>query len=668
MQMSLERIGNYEVLGELGRGGMGVVYRGVDSFIKRPVAIKTIYLSEIQEDHERQFLKERLYREAQSAGILSHPNIVTIYQIGEQDDLTYIVMEFVEGKNLAQVLRSPDKPSVELLLSIFEQTAAGLDHAHAQGVVHRDVKPANIIVRSDGVAKITDFGVAKITSQTVTRTGMTLGTPHYMAPEQIQGKPIDGRADQYALGVVIYEIFTGHKPFKADTITSLIFKIVTDAVEPRRDNPNLSDAVSDVLKRALAKESSDRYPSCQALVQAFRDSIGMPSSQSLRFAGGAAPSTGINIASGTISATNPVSTSTSQAGVTGNAPPFAATQSAGAAMPTPTPTPTPTPGAPTSNSAITRPPAPAMPPIPPARVPPPAPMAPSSSDSQPVRNIAQPERAGRDGSSWRFPLIAAVSLLAVAVIFGLVWVMLSGNGTAPSEGTKQTAGSGTASEQNVGERPADATGAAASSTIVAPAPPPALAANAVSETKPHTHSGSGGATSALVAKPAVSRPATSTAHPTIAGSSAPPVAVKPSGTGSNPPAGSTPETSSPGSAPAKAAEVPEPARPEPRAQPVFTSPKPIVRVPAIYPAAARRDGISGTVLLQAVVNEAGQPTAVNVMRGIRADLDQAAKDALVKWRFQPGTSDGKPVESRVNVEISFSLVQDQRKPISLKNP
>jgi protein TonB len=146
------------------------------------------------------------------------------------------------------------------------------------------------------------------------------------------------------------------------------------------------------------------------------------------------------------------------------------------------------------------------------------------------------------------------------------------------------------------------------------------------------------------------------------------VAVKPSGTGSNPPAGSTPETSSPDSAPAKALEVPEPARPEPRAQPVFSSPKPIVRVPAIYPAAARRDGISGTVLLQAVVNDAGQPTAVNVMRGIRADLDQAAKDALAKWRFQPGTSDGKPVESRVNVEISFSLVQDQRKPISLNNP
>ena len=336
--MSLERIGNYEILGELGRGGMGVVYRGVDSFIKRPVAIKTIYLNEIQEDHERQFLKERLYREAQSAGILSHPNIVTIYQIGELDDLTYIVMEFVEGRNLAQMLRSPDKPSVELLLSIFDQTAAGLDHAHAQGVVHRDIKPANIIVRSDGVAKITDFGVAKITSQTVTRTGMTLGTPHYMAPEQIQGKAVDGRADQYALGVVIYEIFTGHKPFKADTITALIFKIVTDGVDPKRDNPNLSDGVSNVLKKALAKEVSERYPSCQAMVQAFRAAVGLPSPASIGLAPGTPAPTGTSMASGTVPVSTPSGASQTVPGGASAMPPVPTPSAAVPAVHTPTAT------------------------------------------------------------------------------------------------------------------------------------------------------------------------------------------------------------------------------------------------------------------------------------------------------------------------------------------
>lgn len=138
--------------------------------------------------------------------------------------------------------------------------------------------------------------------------------------------------------------------------------------------------------------------------------------------------------------------------------------------------------------------------------------------------------------------------------------------------------------------------------------------------------------------------------------------------GNKPVQGGTPAANSPAPTPVQAPIIPEPVRPEPPVQTVYTPPRPIVRVPAIYPAAARKDGVSGSVLLQAVVNEAGQPTAVTVMRGIRADLDQAAKDALVKWRFQPGTSDGKPVESRINVEISFNLVQDQRKPISLKNP
>ncbi|MDZ7637383.1 MAG: protein kinase [Bryobacterales bacterium] len=436
--MALERIGNYEVLGELGRGGMGVVYRGVDSFIKRPVAIKTIYLSEIQEDHERQFLRDRLYREAQSAGILSHPNIVTIYQIGEQDDITYIVMEFVEGKNLAQVLRSPDKPSVELLLSVFEQTAAGLDHAHAQGVVHRDIKPANIIVRSDGVAKITDFGVAKITSQTVTRTGMTLGTPHFMAPEQIQGKPVDGRADQYALGVVIYEIFTGRKPFTADSMTTLIFKIVTDAVDPKRDNPNLSDAAAEVLKRALAKEAADRFPSCQALVEAFRNAIGLPSAAALGLAGGMATPTGIRIGPATGSAATPASGSQPMPGRSGMAPALPVSQSVSQGVATGFQTPTPTS-------------APGMPPIPTA---PPAPVSPPAA---PPRTVAQPAWPSapaaaieRKGNSWLFPAIAGAGLLMVLGIFFIVWLIRGGEAApenkqtppqlASTQGTEPVAG------------------------------------------------------------------------------------------------------------------------------------------------------------------------------------------------------------------------------------
>lgn len=692
--MSLERIGNYEILGELGRGGMGVVYRGVDSFIKRPVAIKTIYLNEIQEDHERQFLKERLYREAQSAGILSHPNIVTIYQIGELDDLTYIVMEFVEGRNLAQMLRSPDKPSVELLLSIFDQTAAGLDHAHAQGVVHRDIKPANIIVRSDGVAKITDFGVAKITSQTVTRTGMTLGTPHYMAPEQIQGKAVDGRADQYALGVVIYEIFTGHKPFKADTITALIFKIVTDGVDPKRDNPNLSDGVSNVLKKALAKEVSERYPSCQAMVQAFRAAVGLPSPASIGLAAGTPAPTGMSMASGTVPVSTPSGASQTVPGGASAMPPVPTPSSAVPAVHPPTANA----GAPPISAAIPptattptsvppRPPAPTMPPMPTGPVPPPAPGSQPWAESQPVRAAATGSNATPDEKPWRFPAIVLAGLLVVAVIFGLVWMLRDHGETSGTDTTEQTAGTQMANGPGAERDPAAGTGGSTLSSESAAQPGasdavtpvkesaatsvPAAATNVATSTKPAVQTavqptGRGNLPDSN-GKHNPSKATESTSH-SAAGS-----AVRP-GTKTSPTYGrrtaseTKPTNVSPPPPPVQPTVIQEPVRQQPTAQAVYTPPRPIVRVPAIYPADARRDGISGSVLLQAVVNEAGQPTAVTVMRGIRADLDQAAKDALAKWRFQPGTSDGKPVESRINVEISFNLVQDKRKPISLKNP
>ncbi|MCC6265628.1 MAG: TonB family protein [Bryobacterales bacterium] len=668
--MSLERIGNYEILGELGRGGMGVVYRGVDSFIKRPVAIKTIYLSEIQEDHERQFLKERLYREAQSAGILSHPNIVTIYQIGEQDDITYIAMEFVDGKNLAQLLRSPDKPSVERLLSIFEQTAAGLDHAHAQGVVHRDIKPANIIVRGDGVAKITDFGVAKITSQTVTRTGMTLGTPHYMAPEQIQGKPVDGRADQYSLGVVIYEVFTGHKPFKADTMTSLIFKIVTDAVDPKRDNPNLNDAASDVLKRALAKDMGDRFSSCQAMVQAFRGAIGLHFSASHGLAGGPSDSTRGVPTSGTVPAVSP-----------GGASPRITDSAASAPLPSPVPSvrtaipvTVPTVGPP-------RPPTPGIPPNPAGPVPPPSPPATPTAPqawqgSQSVRDVTKGHARVSEEKSWRFPAIAIAGFLALAVIFVLVWVFRGGSGAENPDPTKQAIEGST--PPGVSASAVEGVKLEESTLADGSAEQPDMAGGTSSplgsEAKPIAPPATGGIVPATGGRTAESKPAAVTGSSTTGSASRPVAGRQPGATAKSPasatkPAsGVTPGSSSTVSPSTPAPLVPEPPRPEQKAQPVFTSPKPIVRVPAIYPAAARRDGISGSVMLQAVVNEAGQTTAVTVMRGIRADLDQAAKDALAKWRFQPGTSDGKPVESRINVEISFNLVQDQRKPISLKNP
>ncbi|MGH9611928.1 MAG: serine/threonine-protein kinase, partial [Bryobacteraceae bacterium] len=245
---------------------MGVVYRAQDPAIGRIIAIKTIKLADLTEEAERERLRERLFREAQSAGILSHPNIVTIYDIAEESGLAYIFMEFVNGPSLEKVL-SARHVEKQKLLEIFAETAAGLDYAHKKGIVHRDIKPANILVHEDGQAKITDFGVAKIVSQQMTQSGAIMGTPSYMSPEQVQGQAVDGHADQFSLAVIAYEVLTGEKPFSGDYLPTLLYKIVReDPVAPQRLNPTLADEVEAVLRRGLAKAPNDRYPTCQEFV------------------------------------------------------------------------------------------------------------------------------------------------------------------------------------------------------------------------------------------------------------------------------------------------------------------------------------------------------------------------------------------------------------------
>ncbi|MDP2996671.1 MAG: protein kinase [Bryobacterales bacterium] len=268
----MEQIGRYQVIGELGRGAMGVVYRAQDPAIGRTVAIKTIRLSDFTDPAERDRLRERLIREAQSAGILSHPGIVTIYDIAQEGELAYIFMEFVNGPPLEKVLLSESPPDRETLLGIFRQTAAALDYAHKKGIVHRDIKPANIMIHEDGTAKITDFGVAKIVSQNMTQAGAMMGTPSYMSPEQVQGVPVDGRADQFALAVIVFELLTGERPFVAEYLPTLLYKIVREEpVAPQRLNRSLPDDVEPVLRRALAKSVEDRYPTCAAFIEALEE-------------------------------------------------------------------------------------------------------------------------------------------------------------------------------------------------------------------------------------------------------------------------------------------------------------------------------------------------------------------------------------------------------------
>jgi serine/threonine-protein kinase len=266
----MDRIGRYKIVRELGRGAMGVVYLATDPTIGRPVAIKTIRLGEVTNAEERARLRERLFREARSAGVLSHPGIVTIYDMEAQDDIAYIAMEYVNGPTLDQLLSGQPLPP-DRMFAILGQAAVALDYAHQKGIVHRDIKPANIMITEDGLCKITDFGIAKIsTNEQFTMTGAIVGTPHYMSPEQVQGLPVDGRADQFSLAVIAFEMLTGEKPFTGEQLTTVVYKIVAEEPVPaHRLNSTLNQQITNVLRRALAKKPDARYPNCQKFVDAL---------------------------------------------------------------------------------------------------------------------------------------------------------------------------------------------------------------------------------------------------------------------------------------------------------------------------------------------------------------------------------------------------------------
>ena len=270
---TMTKAGRYEILGELGRGAMGVVYRAVDPVIGRNVAVKTIRLSEAGTGLSRQELLSRFQTEARAAGLLTHPNIVVVYDAGEEDGLYYITMELVEGKSLLALLDSGDTFPTARVIRILEQTCSALQFAHERSIVHRDIKPANLMLTADDTVKVTDFGTAKILQMgTVQQTTHVMGTPSYMSPEQVKGKPIDGRTDIFSLGVVLYEMLTGEKPFPGQSITTVIYKIVNeDPIPPRQLNPSIHPGLNEIVLRALAKEPDERYQSCRELLEDLRN-------------------------------------------------------------------------------------------------------------------------------------------------------------------------------------------------------------------------------------------------------------------------------------------------------------------------------------------------------------------------------------------------------------
>ena len=255
----ISQLGRYNIIGELGQGAMGTVYKAVDPLIDRIVAIKTINLSLALDEKDE--YESRFYQEAKAAGRLSHPNIVTIYDVGKSGEIAYIAMEFLQGRELRDILNDGKRMPVEQVINIVAQVAQGLAYAHEYGIVHRDVKPSNIMIVRDGHVKITDFGIARMASAAVrTQTGMVLGSPKYMSPEQVVGKQTDQRSDIFSLGVMLYEMLTGQSPFAGENVNAIMYQTLNSVPPPPSTlSPNVPEMLNFIVAKALAKKLEHRY-------------------------------------------------------------------------------------------------------------------------------------------------------------------------------------------------------------------------------------------------------------------------------------------------------------------------------------------------------------------------------------------------------------------------
>jgi serine/threonine protein kinase len=264
-------LGRYKIISEIGQGAMGVVYKAVDPIIDRTVAIKTINLNLSRQELEE--YEARFQQEIKAAGRLNHPNIVTIYDVGKTDQVAYMAMEFLEGKELKDMIATGQIPPAEQIVDIISQVADGLSFAHSQDIVHRDVKPSNIMVMKGGIAKITDFGIARLPNSAVkTMTGLILGSPRYMSPEQVIGKAIDARSDIFSLGVVLYEALTAVAPFDGDNVNAIMYATVnTTPPAPSSHNRQVPAMLDLIVAKAMAKLLEDRYQSVRELGDDLRE-------------------------------------------------------------------------------------------------------------------------------------------------------------------------------------------------------------------------------------------------------------------------------------------------------------------------------------------------------------------------------------------------------------
>jgi eukaryotic-like serine/threonine-protein kinase len=267
--MTVKKISRYEIEKEIGRGAMGVVYLAHDPIINRNVALKTIDIANSLDTAKREELTKRMLTEVRSAGRLNHQNIVTVYDYGE-DILPFVVMEFVEGESLESLRKKKHKFSLEELYPVVNGVAKGIDYAHSMGIVHRDIKPDNIIITKEFVPKIADFGIARILDASSTQDSAIIGSPSYMSPEQILGGHVDGASDIFSFGIIIYYLLTGEKPFGANTPHAVTYKILNEKPEnPSSYNPSLTTHIDGVLQKTLSKDPKERYKQAGDVVESL---------------------------------------------------------------------------------------------------------------------------------------------------------------------------------------------------------------------------------------------------------------------------------------------------------------------------------------------------------------------------------------------------------------
>ena len=391
----MQNIGRYQIEKELGKGAMGLVYKATDPNIGRAVALKTMRLD--VHGIEQEEMLRRFKNEARSAGVLNHPNIVTIYDAGEDQGLFYIAMEYIEGHTLAEVLQQHRVLPVDQVISITRNICAGLDFAHTKGIIHRDIKPANIMITPEGAAKIMDFGIAKV-SGSLTSTGQVLGTPNYMSPEQVKGRQLDGRSDLFSLGVMLYEMLTGEKPFMGQGVTTIIYKIVNENPIPPRDlDLTIHPGLSAVVTRTLSKDPYERYQTGAELIRDL---------ESYKSYGSDANST-------IVSATGVFDRALVDAGA-GDATVIGSSPVIPVKAPDPQPVPAPQATAAPSAAAKTT----SVPVAKPAPVPPPKPEAKPAAAAPPVKPPSKAAAAGSKGAG-KLAIGAVAVAVLIAGVFGI---------------------------------------------------------------------------------------------------------------------------------------------------------------------------------------------------------------------------------------------------------